>query len=246
MDELFERYQNLIQTRLHHFGRFQAFSEDSIRYDFYYALIQQFGLLPHNIILEQPMPDGTFIQREQNNERGRGRHQDKPEFDLRVDAGNNRDYGILAEFAFFRTPEIAANQDKTGKLGKILNEVFRLSLLKHYQNIDNNVRYQNFNEYRCLLICVTDFDMINYGAPGVQGPQVNPIADIYTIDNEFIESLRETARNKIQDKFRRKAFEELEIIPTANRIYNINTPAHGDFPEWAIWAWEIDYVHVIQ
>ena len=94
MDELFELYQTFLAARLQAHGSFTSFGEDSIRYDFYIALMRLYGLEPHQIILEQAIPDTQFLQRERNLvELRQGRHQDKPEFDLRVDPANAMENG---------------------------------------------------------------------------------------------------------------------------------------------------------
>jgi hypothetical protein len=233
MNELFDLYRTFLTARLQAHGSFNSFGEDSIRYDFYIALMRLYGLEPHQIILEQPIPPTQFNQREREILRGRGRHEDKPEFDLRVDPAGLLNQGLIVEFGYFRAPELASNQDKSGKHGKLLNELFRLALLKNFAL---------FNNYRCMFICVTDSDMINYGARGVQGPQALPIQGNYILDDNFLRILSDTSRKKIQDKFYDRTL-ELNIIPTAQRIILLDTPANNFIGQWQLWAWEVDYIN---
>ena len=127
MDELFELYRTFLADRLEAHGSFTSFGEDSIRYDFYAAIMRLYGLEPYQIILEQPIPPSQFEQRVREVARGRGRHEDKPEFDLRVDPVGLMNEGLIVEFGYFRTPEFASNQDKSGKHGKLW---FQILLLK--------------------------------------------------------------------------------------------------------------------
>lgn len=233
MDELFELYQTFLAARLQAHGSFTSFGEDSIRYDFYAAIMRLYGLEPHQIILEQPIPPSQFEQRVREVARGRGRHEDKPEFDLRVDPVGLMNEGLIVEFGYFRTPEFASNQDKPGKHGKLLNELFRLALLKHFRL---------YNNHRCFFICVTDSEMINYGAHGVQGPQALSIQNNYVLDENFLNRLSDTSRNKIQERFYNKA-RELNIIPTARRIKLINNPANNIIGQWQIWVWEVNFIN---
>lgn len=233
MNELFELYQTFLSARLLAHGSFTSFGEDSVRYDFYIALMRHYGLDPHQIILEQPIPPSQFEQRLREGVRGRGRHEDKPEFDLRVDPNGQLDQGLIIEFGYFRAPEFASNQDKPGKHGKLLNELFRLALLKNFPLYHN---------YKCLFVCVTDSEMINYGARGVQGPQALPIQDNYILDDTFLNRLSDTSRSKIQERFYNKS-RELNIVPSAQRVIMINNPANHLIGQWQIWAWEVSYIN---
>jgi hypothetical protein len=241
MNELFELYQTYLAARLQAHGAFNSFGEDSIRYDFYIALMRLYGLEPHQIILEQAIPDTQFFQRERNMaELRQGRHQDKPEFDLRVDPANAMENGVLAEFAFFREPRIG-KVDVSGAYGKILNEIHRLALLKHYRNIQNLEEYVDFSRYKCLLICVTDSVMLNYGN-GARGrrPAYN-VLDQYHLSNEFLSPpLADGIIGSIETRFRHKT-QQLNIIPTAQRIYNRTNSLEN--PQWGVWVWEVNYTN---
>ena len=239
MNDLFLIFQNLVATRLHSCGSFTSFGEDSIRYDFYTALMRQYGLDPHQIILEQPIPPSQFEQRQRLGIGGRGRHEDKPEFDLRVDPTNELPYGILAEFAYFRKPQ-NATLDVSGAYGKILNEMHRLALLKHYRNLEPTYGYADFSDYKCLLICVTDSVMLDYGN-GTRGRKpAHNILDVFQLDQEFLSPpLANVIIESIEPRFANKA-RTLNIVPTGNRIYNAQN--HLGNQKWSIWIWEVDYL----
>lgn len=240
MNQLFDRFFDLVNTRINHFQNFNSFSEDSLRYDFYYALMQQYGLLPHQLILEQAIPPTQFIARERDLAVLRqGRHTDKPEFDLRVDAFGGLQNGLLCEFAYFRSPEIGT-LDVTGAYGKILNEIHRLALLKHFQNTPAIEGYANFNDYRSLLVCITDSVMLGYGN-GTRGRRPAAlIQDIFRLDNQFLSPpLANGIINAIDPRFKAKT-NHLNIIPTARRIFNRNN--QPEEPNWGVWIWEVNFV----
>ena len=112
-----------------------------------------------------------------------------------------------------------------------------MALLKQYDNQDSDTRYTDFANYKCLLICVTDEVMLNYGQ-GTRGKKPLLIQDEYILNNRNIELYPPNIKSKIQDKFRLKT-NELNIIPNAKRIKNLqiqflNRP-------WGIWAWEVNF-----
>ena len=157
--ELIDDFERLLIDRIDYFQNFINFGEDSIRYDLFASLINIFNLKPHEILLEQAIPPTQFVNKEKASNQGRGRHEYKPEVDLIVFPTQYLKTGIVCEFAFFRKTEKSENQDKTGKHGKLLNEIYRLSLMK------NHLDYKNFNHF---LICITDNEMMNYGKEGTR------------------------------------------------------------------------------
>lgn len=240
MEQLFLEFHNQVKERIAKFNNFYSFGEDSVRYDFYYTVLNLYGLKPTDIILEQPIPSIQFTAKERDlTILKQGRHIDKPEFDLRIDSNKLLEHGILAEFAFFRKTEISDNQDKSARHGKIMNEIHRLALLKNYKNLDNNPVYNDFSNYKCLLICITDFEMIDYGL-GSRGRKAIPVQDYYRLNTEYLDKFPKTITDCIDEKFLNKV-RSLEIIPTAKRIFNKIENATYVTPKWATWVWEISY-----
>ena len=151
MEKAIKEFERIFTERILHYKNFNSFGEDSIRYDFFNALMNVYDLKSYQFQLEFPIPVNQFENKIKKENSGRGRHEFKPEVDLLIDPNKSFQIGFVAEFAYFRKPEKAKNQDKTGKHGKILNEIFRLSLMKNHNK---------FNNYKCYLICVTDDEMI--------------------------------------------------------------------------------------
>ena len=241
MEEFYNQFHEQVKERINAFGKMYHFGEDSIRYDFYHTAIKYFNLSPSNLILEQAIPPSQFQQKDRDfGKLKQGRHSDKPEFDLRIDQCNHLNQGVIVEFAYFRSTEISMNQDKTGRHGKLMNEIFRLALLKNYTNVNGDLLYNDFSKYKCLLVCVTDSEMINYGN-NVRGRQSIPIQEKYRLDDSFISKFPQTARNAIKDIFYNKT-KELNIIPIATRVFEkYETPSNETSSKWGIWIWEIDF-----
>ncbi|PVW11876.1 hypothetical protein [Marixanthomonas spongiae] len=226
MYELFNLFHNKVLQRINRYQKLYYFGEDSIRYDFYQSALICYNLNTTDLILEQNIPNTQF----------EGNPNERPEYDLRIDPNEYLKNGILGEFAFFRLTENNRNLPRPKLHGKLLNDIFRLSLLKHYNNAENNPIYANFNDYKCFMICVTDDEMINYG----QGNNVIQIQEEYDLNNDFINQLSTTCSSQIQTRFLNKA-NNLNIIPTARKVFEQIEPENANTPLWCTWIWEVDY-----
>jgi hypothetical protein len=191
-------------------------------------------------MLEQPIPESQYVAKVRDKALlKQGRHTDKPEFDLRIDRNNCLERGLIVEFAYFRKTEISENQDKSGRHGKIFNEIHRLALLNHFRNEENNSYYNDFTNYDCLLICITDDEMINYGHNS-RGRMAIPVQNRYELTEEYLSNFPDTVKNSINAIFKQKV-KELKIIPTAKRIFEKNEEKNGETPQWATWIWKVSY-----
>lgn len=240
MQDFYNLFHQQVKSRINKYQKLYSFGEDSIRYDFYHSALNFFELSPIDLILEQAIPESQFTAKERDREAlKQGRHSDKPEFDLRIDNNSKLKSGIIVEFAYFRKTEISLNQDKTGRHGKLLNEIFRLALLKQYRNTDNKTIYKDFSNYLCLLVCVTDDEMINYGH-NKRGRKPIPIQNEYKLSEEYISKFPNTVRGSINNMFSQKA-KELNIIPTADKIFEKVENGNAITPRWATWIWEVNF-----
>jgi hypothetical protein len=230
MKKLISEFEKLFTERIEHFENFNSFGEDGIRYDFFNAVMNTYNIKPYQLQLEYPIPNTQFENKVNKETTGRGRHEFKPEVDLLIKPYENLQDGMIVEFAYFRKPEKAQNQDKTGKHGKILNEIFRLALMKNFEE---------FKDYKCYLICVTDDEMINYAKEGTRGATPIGIQDEYILSNDFLMKFKKTAYDKIDEKFKNQIV-KLEITPTAKRIFNIVSTKKLN---WGIWIWEVSFIN---
>ena len=229
MEKIFDHFFENVKRRLNYQNDFTKFGEDSIRYDFFNAIQVICKIEPHYFYLEHPFPETEFVRKEKRTNPGRGRSAEKPEFDLRIDARELLNEGIVAEFGFFRKPEIG-KVDVTGSMGKLLNESSRLSLLKNYKDYLN---------HQSLLIIVTDTAMINYGR-NIKGSKPNVlITDEMLFNDSLISKFEETVKEKLKVGFKKK-MDEYNFSPKARRIYNKEyKDEKTKETKWAIWIWEI-------
>lgn len=238
MKAFYNTFHEQVKKRIEKYNQFHAFGEDSIRYDFAFTASKAFDLTASDIILEQPLPPTQFIPKVETNKDGRGRKKYKPEFDLRIDPTNKLSQGILAEFSYFRCTQISENQPCTKNHGKLLNDMFRLALLKAYTNSDNNPIYSDFSNYKCLVICVTDDEMIDYGFGGRYNTV--PISKTYpAIDATFLSTLSKTTFNQVQPMFKDR-LNELNLTVNAENEFRREEEATLDLPKWATWIWEVN------
>ncbi len=240
MEGLYNAFHNQVKQRIIKYKLMYSFGEDSIRYDFYHTAITHFNLSATDLILEQAIPPSQFTPKKREIKVLKpGRYVDKPEFDLRIDATEHLKKGILVEFAYFRKTEISQNQDKTGRHGKLMNEIHRLALLKHFKNKEYKEIYKDFSEYLCLLVCVTDDEMINYGH-NVRGKKPISIQNDYELTDDFLKKFPDTTKNSINKMFLQQ-IENYKIIPTAKRVFEKIEPSNDKTPKWATWIWEVDF-----
>lgn len=234
MDDFYILFHNQVKTRINKYKKLNYFGEDSIRYDFYQTVVTYFHLSPTDLILEQAIPPSQFTPKKRDGAISKqGRHTDKPEFDLRIDACKHLKKGIIVEFAYFRETEKSNNQAKTKNHGKLLNDIFRLALLKHFRNDKNESIYKDFSDYLCLLVCVTDDEMINYGH-NVRGKKPISIQNDYELTYNFLNKFPNTAKKSIDEMFSQQ-IENFKIIPTAKRVFEQIELATIDTPKWATW-----------
>ena len=240
MKDFYNSFHQQVKNRINKYQKLYYFGEDSIRYDFYHTAVDFFKLSPTDILLEQAIPETQFVPKKRDIVNlKQGRHTDKPEFDLRIDNNTRLKNGLIVEFAYFRKTEISQNQDKSGRHGKLLNEIHRLALLKQYRNLEKKKNYKDFSNYHCLLVCVTDDEMINYGF-GTRGRKSIPIQEEYELSQEYISKFPNTIQNNIDEMFTKKTT-ELNITPTAKKVFTQTEPGNETTPAWATWIWEVSY-----
>ncbi len=239
MQKLFETFHKQVKNRIEKQNLFHAFGEDSIRYDFAFTASKEYDLKASDIILEQPLPSTQFIPEIKTSNSGQGRKNKKPEFDLRIDPTNKLKQGILAEFSYFRRTPISKNQACPKNHGKLLNDMFRLALLKAYTNTINNPIYSDFSTHKCLLICVTDDEMIDYGIGGRNNTV--PILEEYeNIDTAFLNTLTKTTNKQLQPMFQDK-LNQLNLIVNARTLFRKEEKATLNLAHWATWIWEVNF-----
>ena len=232
MDLIFDSYFNILKARID-LQTFQGFSEDSVRFDFCFSILNSSNELSStSFILEEPLPKGSYKPIIMANDRlsGQGRHENKPEYDLRINPCSVLKNGLIAEFAFFRKGQISDIQALSQLHGKLINDIYRLALLKHHKP---------YHEYPCYVICLTDGGMMNYGY-GSRGREAVPIQEEYDFRTFPLDTLPFTIRKSVNDMFTHRT-KELSIVPIAKRVYSKTETINSIHGPWALWIWEVSY-----
>lgn len=137
MRELFDNYKALLEQRLNH-KHLLHIGEDSIRYDFFAALMTTYDLKPYQIEFEVPLHKDCFIANLNEN----SKRKEKPMIYLVV---KNEQINLSIEFGLFRqNSNEKGSINKTSRTVKMVNDMLRTSLeAKH-------------NKSKGLFICVAD------------------------------------------------------------------------------------------
>ena len=112
--------------------------EDSVRYDFFIALMNSNNLQSHDIQVESPIHNNSFV----SNLNPNSKRQENPQIDLFCKLPHNL---MTAEFGLFkRNSNPNGSVNATEKVFKMLNDMLRLSL------------NQIYNPNESFFICVAD------------------------------------------------------------------------------------------
>lgn len=169
LDKTIEYFASLVDKRIEVHGH-KLSSEDTIRYDFFFALTEVERIQPWEVILEAPYPN-DILNLERNSS----------EIDLMILPNDKRSQGLICEFKYDRKANSTIN--KTNRYGKLINDILRLSLLDHYKE-----------NHQCLFIYVTDSEMMKYKNGFHYQQHINEILEL---KNEFIDNLPKSARDQI-------------------------------------------------
>jgi hypothetical protein len=176
--------------------------EDSVRYDFFIALMNNFNFAPHDIQVEFPIHSDAYIPSSNPN----SRRNENPQIDLFCSHQRNV---MTAEFALFKRNSNANGQiDTTEKVFKMLNDMLRLALNRYYLPNES------------YFICVADSKIIgkqmrNNILPSFPG-QLYSFS--YLEINSWIENIK-SANSKFDKRFVAKA-NMLQLTVSAELVFN--------------------------
>jgi hypothetical protein len=176
---LFKTYQSLLEERLNKIPLLHL-GEDSIRYDFFAALMQVYQFRPSQIQLEVAIHSDCFIPIQDV----RSKRKEKPLIDLIV---NEPDLNIAVEFGLFRqNSNEAGSINKTARTVKMLNDMIRVALQKH------------FIATTALFICVADHKMLGHQ---LTSKILGKFPSDYVITNAVIEHQLQQKTNDFDHRF---------------------------------------------
>ena len=215
MKLLFENYKELLEERLNH-KTLLSIGEDSIRYDFFSALVKTYDLKPYQIEIEVALNSNCFIPLLNKN----SKRNEKPLIDLAL---NTSSLKICAEFGLFRQN---SNQkgtiNKTARTVKMINDMMRASL------------HSKFENFKGFFICVADNKILGHK---MRNNHIGKFPSDYIITNDFIKHQLEKKTNKIDSRFL-AVFSPLNKNITSTIIYNEELKAANIKNETRVIIWE--------
>jgi len=195
---LFDQYKNLLQERLDRMPLLQI-GEDSIRYDFFAALMEVYLFRPSQILLEVAIHPECFIPVKEI----KALRKEKPLIDLVV---KEPALNISAEFALFRqNSNDKGTINQTARTVKMLNDMIRVALEKY------------FNGGQALFICVADYKMLGHQ---LNSKIIDKFPSHYVITNEIIERQLQQKTNNFDHRFL-KVFTPMNRRINSRLIYNM-------------------------
>jgi hypothetical protein len=197
MEKLIQVYKTLLEERLSR-KPLLLLGEDSIRYDFFAALIETYSFRPSQIQIEVPINSQTFTP---SKERISYR-KEKPLIDLVVD---EKELKIAVEFGLFRqNSNEEGTINKTARLVKMLNDMIRVSLEAYFSGTTG------------LFICVADHKMIGHQ---IRSNIVDRFPSNYIITNGIINHQLGQRTNKFDKRFL-SVFQPLNKSITSKLVVN--------------------------
>lgn len=186
--------------------------EDSVRYDFFIAFMNNNNLQPCDIQVEYPINPNAFV----SNPNPNSKRKENPQIDLFC---NHPDTAITAEFGLFKrnsNPNSPVNASE--KVFKMLNDMLRLSL------------NQIFNSNEAFFICVADSKILGKKMRKnilPDFPAANYVFNHIDI-NTWIRNLK-SARSSFDKRFVNKA-NVLQLSINAELVFNqrIENPAQPE------------------
>lgn len=218
MEVLFKHYKKLLEERLDK-KYLLSLGEDSIRYDFFAALLEVYKFRPSQIQLEVAINPQTFIPAKEKI----SYRNEKPLIDLVVMEEQLR---ISAEFGLFRqNSNDEGSINKTNRLVKMLNDMIRVSLESH------------FTQTIGLFICVADSKMLGHQLRSkIVGRFPCPE---YIITNDIINYQLQQKTNNFDKRFL-KIFQPMEKEIKGQLIFNELLQAEKVTNETRILIWKIE------
>jgi len=215
MKGLFDNYKTLLEERLNH-KRLLEIGEDSIRYDFFVALMTTYDLKPHQIELEVPLHKDCFVTNQHTN----STNKEKPRIDLVV---KNELINLSIEFGLFReNSNENGTINKTFRTVKMVNDMLRASL------------QAKITESKGLFLCVADHKIIGHK---LRSGHLGVFPSDYIIDKEYLLFQREQKTNNIDTRFL-CSFIPLNQKIHAKIVYNEQLHARNVSNETRVIIWE--------
>jgi hypothetical protein len=219
MQRVFERFKELFEIRYNKISVLDL-GEDSVRYDFFIALMDKFDLKSHQIQLESPFSSDMYTPRANVN----SRRKEKPQMDLNINEPNLK---LSAEFAMFKTSSNSLTPiDDTGNIFKMLNDFIRLAI------------WSKYNRTSAYFICFADSKMLNCQLRSKIIPAFP--AGVYEFDSkkmlEIIGNYK--SASKVDARFLNK-LNELKLTIKSELVYEVSINSKINILESKLLVWEV-------
>lgn len=213
---LFGSYKLLLEERLDRY-RLLNIGEDSIRYDFFAAIMQTYGLKPSQIQLEVPLDSQSFIPVGNKD----AKRKEKPMIDLVV---IEPDLKISVEFGLFRqNSNEKGSINKTYRTVKMLNDMIRLSLETYFTHTSG------------YFVCVADHKMLGHQ---MESKITERFPSNYLITNHIIEHQIKQKTNNFDQRFLH-VFSPMNRDISSRLIVNERLQAQHINNETRLLIWEV-------
>ena len=219
MQAVFQKYKELFESR-YNIKSVLEMGEDSIRYDFFLALMAEKKLNSWEVHMEHPMSAECYVA----TENAKRKRKEKPQIDLYTNTDRAK---VCAEFGFFRrNSNDQGTIARTENTFKMLNDFMRLGI------------QSKITESMCYFVCVADSKMLGHQLYN------NRIPEFPAIRYEFTaESLRNAmdgylSSDKVAARFLNK-LDQLDITIAANLIFNEKLISEINAFETRILIWEV-------
>ncbi|WP_316826060.1 hypothetical protein [Pedobacter miscanthi] len=205
-----------MQERLDRF-RLLHIGEDTIRYDFFAAVMETNSLRPSQIQLEVPINGQCFIPLAEKI----SFRKEKPLIDMVI---MEPILNISAEFGLFRqNSNENGTINKTSRAVKMLNDMIRVSLEAH------------FTGTKGLFICVADHKMLGHQ---IRSNIIERFPSSYRISNDIIEHQLKQKTNQFDHRFL-KVFQPMKREIVSDLIFNEILMAEQIKSETRVLIWEV-------
>jgi hypothetical protein len=222
MNDVLELFHDQFERR-HARTSILELTEDSVRYDFFAALMAKRGLPSWEIHLEPSIDKEAYVRR--NNEKSK--RTENPRLDLAFGDGAER---VYVEFALFKKNSVPNSPiNDTENAFKVLNDMMRLAL--HIKKTNG----------RGFFVCVSDHTMLGKQLSRSERFSVFPalryefdhgalheVANLYTtskkLDPRFMETLRSSG-----------------IVVRADKVFERDLRPTENGKEVKVLAWEVTF-----
>ena len=199
MEKVFKKFHELFTERYAKQSVLQM-GEDTVRYDFFRAVLDELKIENWEMNVEFPVVDNAYV----SNLNEKSKRKESPVIDLLINSENEKS---IYEFGFFRKNSVDNSSiNVTEKTFKMFNDFLRLALQKFYTTDGKNAYF----------ICVADEKIIGSKYTKIREIEEFPAVE-YNLNSELLLEIKNIYKSskEINEKF-------LNALLKENGIDSIN------------------------